>query len=151
MPPAIGTRAFSEENALRPHDEECFAGCAAAAPLLRRCCDAAARRVARCRRRCCPTSGTVQHTGCGISSLSQDLFDDGYQHQLAVDGYQRGVRAAPAGRVRRAASGGQRRHGLRCSGCAWTASTASSTRAFVGVDEVGQWQSSSAPRAAAPR
>ena len=72
MPPAFGTRQFWEENALRPRDEykEWFAGYAELAPLLRRCC---------------PTSGTVLHMGCGISSLSQDMFDDGYQHQVAVD------------------------------------------------------------------
>ena len=72
MPPAFGTRAFWEENALRPREEykEWFAGYSELAPLLRRCC---------------PTRCTVLHAGCGISSLSQDMYDDGYRHQLAFD------------------------------------------------------------------
>ena len=38
--------------------------------------------VLRC---ACSPGSTVLHAGCGISSLSQALYDDGFRHQLAVD------------------------------------------------------------------
>ena len=61
MPPAFGTRAFWEENALRPRDEykEWFCVYAELAPLLRRCC---------------PTSGTVLHAGRAVTAGVRHLL-----------------------------------------------------------------------------
>ena len=38
--------------------------------------------VLRC---ACSPAATVLHAGCGISSLSQALYDDGFLHQISVD------------------------------------------------------------------
>ena len=70
--PDFGSREFWEANALAPKDEyvEWFAGYAELVHVL------------RC---ACSPGSTVLHAGCGISSLSQALYDDGFRHQLAVD------------------------------------------------------------------
>ena len=71
--PAFGTRAFWDQNALDPADEyvEWLASFDEFAPVLRACCG--------------PTAAVV-HVGCGISSLSRDMHDDGCaHHQLATD------------------------------------------------------------------
>ena len=70
--PDFGSREFWEANALAPKDEyvEWFAGYAELANVL------------RC---ACSPGSTVLHAGCGISSLSQALYDDGFLHQVAVD------------------------------------------------------------------
>ena len=70
--PDFGSREFWEANALAPKDEyvEWFAGYAELVNVL------------RC---ACSPGSTVLHAGCGISSLSQALYDDGFRHQVAVD------------------------------------------------------------------
>jgi hypothetical protein len=70
--PDFGSREFWEANALAPKDEyvEWFAGYAELANVLRSACT---------------PGSTVLHAGCGISSLSQALYDDGFRHQVAVD------------------------------------------------------------------
>ena len=70
--PDFGSREFWEANALAPKDEyvEWFAGYAELVNVL------------RC---ACSPGSTVLHAGCGISSLSQALYDDGFLHQVAVD------------------------------------------------------------------
>lgn len=73
--PDFGSVEFWDATATTQsqYGDEWIANYGDLAPLLRRCCD---------------PSTTVLHAGCGISSLTQSMYDDPQlrcQHQLAID------------------------------------------------------------------
>ena len=75
MPSDFGSVEFWDATAIHEsqYGDEWIANFGDLVPLLRRCCDA---------------STTVLHAGCGISSLSQSMYDDPQvrcHHQLAMD------------------------------------------------------------------